>query len=185
MAPLPESMRWGMEGTRLSEAEAERLEDLVREHPGELRLRCLLLGKYFLNHHSFTKQQKDARQEHIQWVVSNHPESAIAGSPFAHWDDAVFDPSYYDQIKQLWLSLVASRPASAKVKGNAAHFFTIFERKLALDLFRAASQLEPTNPEWADWISRLADLPEIGLEHLRRRARRPFRDDEISGGGQD
>lgn len=130
------------EKERLAPAEVARLEaDLIR-NPLDLSARARLLTCYF----QYGASQP--RVEHIVWVVKNHPESKLAGSPvvrIAPVSDTLSTRSDYERVRTLWLTNVEKYRSKASVLVNAGLFFEREEPVRAGELFKRAWTLEPDN----------------------------------------
>ncbi|MEW6736267.1 MAG: RNA polymerase subunit sigma-24 [Acidobacteriota bacterium] len=87
------------------------------------------------------------RQQHIFWIINNHPNSPIAGLP-----QAIIDKNHekeaYEQAKILWLKHVENNKDDIAITGNAAKFFFKDDQLLAADLLAKMEQLDPKNVEW-------------------------------------
>ncbi len=142
-----------LEGTKLSNKEAAKLEEKLGKNPDDLSTRTMLLGYYQLKAFQ-SKEVRKERQKHVLWVIQNCPESEIAGTPYAMLDP-VLDGKVYSQAKKLWLKQVESHKENTAIIGNAASFFYVYDKGTAEDLLKKGKTLEPQNPEWS---KRLANL---------------------------
>jgi hypothetical protein len=130
------------ENFRLPPGEIARLEAHLVRNPGDLSVRARLLTHYF----QFAAGQP--RLEHILWVVKNHPESKLAGSPVVRIyreADTWTTRSDYEAVRALWLINVEGRPNDAAVLGNAGRFFEAEEPVRAAELLRRSWKLDPAN----------------------------------------
>lgn len=143
-------------GRELSEADASRFEAQIPGSPHELAIRILLLGCYFLGQRA-SDAARQARQQHIHWLIQNAPESETAGSP-----DALLlardDLAAYTRAKQLWLAQIDSHRRDTRILGNAASFFTLNDGAMSEKLLREAQSLEPDNPDWHERLGQLYSL---------------------------
>lgn len=145
------------QGRKLSSQEAENLEEKLKGNPNDLSMRTILLAYYEGKHES---QVREAKQRHILWIIENHPESEIAGTP----ECQVLEPlnqDHFDEAKKLWLKQVDLHKNNADVLGNAARFFSLSDKELAEGLLKQAETLDRKNSEWPE---RLGDLYSSELE---------------------
>lgn len=152
-------LRVATEGSRLSEAEANALEEALEAKPNDLRSRAKLLGYYFLRHRS-SPDARARRAKHVLWVIEHHPDSDIAGSPYAQFDP-ILDADAHAQAKALWRKQVERRPDDVDVLGNAASAALREDGETAEALLERAKALEPRNPDWPRELAH--------LHHLRAR----------------
>src|SRR5207245_824006 len=101
------------DGSKLSAAEAQQIEQHLVRDPEDLAARAKLISDYFAS------ATVHPRQEHIFWFIEHHPESEIA---LYHSRSSLGSPADYDRARSLWLEQVAARPNDARVLGNAANF---------------------------------------------------------------
>ena len=134
------------EGSKLSAAEAQQLEQQLTADPENLTVRGKLISYYFAN------AIEHPRLEHIFWFIEHHPESEIA---IYYSRSHMFAEPEYGQTKDLWLQAVAAHPADARVLANAAQFIGAKDQFAEEDLLKRAREVEPSNPEWT---KRLADV---------------------------
>jgi tetratricopeptide (TPR) repeat protein len=145
------------QGRKLSSQEAENLEEKLKGNPNDLSMRTILLAYYEGKHES---QVSEAKQRHVLWIIENHPESEIAGSP----ECLVLEPVnqvYFDEAKKRWLKQVDLHKNNPDVLGNAASFFLLSDRELAEALLKQAETLDPKTSAWPE---RLGDLYSSELE---------------------
>jgi len=143
------------EGSKLSAAEAQQLEDQVARDPEDLTARGKLIAYYF----STVPQQRQPRLDHVYWLIQHHPESDIT-----RYFSMVFrfSPSDEEYAKNLWSEQVALHPNDARVLANAAEFLGRGNGFVERDLLERARQADPSNPEW---LKRLADLFYRAISH--------------------
>lgn len=88
----------------------------------------------------------EARRRHVLWLIANHPDSPLLGTPEATLDPrghSLADPEGYQQAKKAWLEQTAKRDVSAAVLGNAGHYFRLPDKALAMEFYARARKLEP------------------------------------------
>jgi hypothetical protein len=135
-----------MEGMKLSEDEAQQLEETLKHKPEDLSIRTKLLGYYFTRR--FRSEWIDSiREREVLWIIQHHPEARIAGLPYAQLD-VISSASDYQAGATLWKQQVANHTNEPRVLRNAANFFILHDRAVAEDLLKKGAALEPENPEW-------------------------------------
>jgi hypothetical protein len=155
-----EVRRLRMIGYKLSKEEAEALEKEVAAKPDDsesFALRLKLLGYYFSQRTKGPGTQ--TAQPHLLWIIRNHPGSLVAGSPECGVDK-VLAPIQYEEAAKAWEEQVAKNPGNARIFGNAARFFLIFDSPRAEELLIKAETLEPNNKQWASQLGHLYALRE-------------------------
>lgn len=152
----PESARFEQltrDGARLTKEQAAALEQTLGQSPDDLNTRAKLLGYYFVPaSQAPTLQAVDARRAQILWLVRNHPDSALLMAPAATIDPeghALADPDGYAQVRTAWMEQTAKKDASAAQLGNAARFFLLNDKALAVSYYARARKLEPQDATWA------------------------------------
>lgn len=143
------------EGSKLSPAEAQQLEEQLRRDPEDLAARGKLISYYF----STVPQQRQPRLDHVYWLIEHHPESDIT-----RYFSFVFrfSPPDEEHVKTLWSDQAALHPNDARVLANAAEFLGRGNQFVEKDLLERARQADPLNPEW---LKRLADLFSRAISH--------------------
>lgn len=149
-----------MQGWKLSIEEVKELEEKLEANPEDLISRTKLLGWYSQKRFSSESARK-GRHKHILWLIRNHADAQITGTPEAALDP-VLDEEVYYQAKKLWLKQTEAYRTNTAVLGNAANFFLIHDRKIAEELLKKAQTLEPKNPKWPE---RLGHLYSLGLSY--------------------
>jgi tetratricopeptide (TPR) repeat protein len=152
----PDPLMAAHEASDMTEEQAKELEQAVEENPNDLTARTKLLGYYF-QRHLRSPTAKAARGKHILWVIENHPESTIAGSPYARLD-AVLEQKEYTKAKELWLKQAERHAKDPVVLGNAAEALLIRDKETARKLLEQAKALDSRNPDWPRRLAQLYDL---------------------------
>jgi tetratricopeptide (TPR) repeat protein len=150
-----------MAGSELSQAAAAALERKIEQAPHDLETRTVLLGYYFRN--QYDAPNMEARRRHVLWVIRNHPESEIAGLPYAELD-AIRDADGYRAASAMWKEQVKGHADDVDVLRNASSFFELHDATLASELLERAAKLEPSNAEWPGRLGDLHSRSLIGLE---------------------
>jgi len=145
-----------IEGSRLSQEQAQQLEDTLNLAPDDLSIRTKLIGYYWGQFRSTSARK--AHQQHVLWVIENHPEAEIAGIPEGTLNPHL-DGEAYEQAAALWKQETANHPADPTVLGHAAAFFLIFDSPLAESLLKKVEALEPENARWPQHLGDLYSLP--------------------------
>jgi TonB family protein len=136
------------DGSKLSAAEAQQIEQQLLRDPEDIAARAKLISYYFASANAHP------RQEHIFWLIEHHPESQIA-SYFARSSLISSSQADYDRARTLWLEQVAAHPNDARVLAHAGGFIGEKDQFAQEDLLKRAREVDPSNPEWP---KRLADL---------------------------
>ena len=145
-APNPGLAQLLTDGSKLSAAEAQNLEQQLVRDPEDLAARAKLISYY--SWHAIAHP----RLEHIFWFIEHHPESEItAYFGFPHLASQLD----HDRAKALWLRQVDAHPDDARVLANAARVVGESDQFAQKDLLKRARDVDPSNPEWA---KRLADV---------------------------
>ena len=139
-----------LKGGELSADGAAELEKKLQTDPDDLESRLQLLGYYFRDR----RGSSDARQKHVLWMISHHPDARIAGNPELQVNH-ILEREAYSQAKAIWLEQVEKDDASAAVLGNAARFFLLSEQSRAETLLKRAQSLEPHAGEWSEQLGHL------------------------------
>jgi tetratricopeptide (TPR) repeat protein len=138
-------------GGELTSQQAKELEQKVKDNPQDLSSRTLLLGYYFLQS---DLSSQEAKRRHVLWLIKNHPEAPIAGSPYAQIEPDS-DTSAYEEARSIWLKQVEGYPKDTAVLAHAGQFFQFREVEIAESLFKQAAALEPDNHEWIEKLGNL------------------------------
>ncbi len=139
------------EGSKLSPAEAQQLEEQLARDPDDLAARGKLISYYKWN------AMDGMRHQHVYWLIQHHPEAEMT-SYFSEYRAPVL--ADYEREKSLWLEQAAAHPSDARVLANAARFLGEKEPFVGRDLLERARQADPSNPVWT---KRLADLFERAI----------------------
>ncbi|MCU1273554.1 MAG: peptidase BlaR1, partial [Bryobacterales bacterium] len=140
------------EGSKLSAAEAQQLEQQLAADPENLTVRGKLISYYGAN------ATEHPRMEHIFWLIQHHPESEIAIYYSRSYMPRFSQPDY-DHAKDLWLQ-VSAHAEDARVLANAAQFIGLNDPFAEEDLLKRAREIDPSNPEWT---KQLADLFSLSI----------------------
>jgi len=151
-------------GRKLSQEDAEKLEEKLKSDPSDLSARARLLGYYFAG--SLPRAGRvptlAARRRHILWIIQHHPDAEIAGLPEATLDPTghpLADQEGYALAKELWLQQVETYRGNISVLGHAAKFFQLPDKEIAERILMRARAFDPGGP----WTGRLAYLYALGI----------------------
>ena len=169
--PAEEPHDLALQGRGLTEAEVEQLETSLQEHPEDLATRARLLGFYLMQD---SEESRAARARHVLWTVRNHPDSALAGSPYCQLHLGI--DADFDQLEAAWSEAVERHADQPRVLSNAANFFLLFDLARAKESLQKAQSLEPGNPEWS---AQLGHLYSLGMQRLSGEARRQAASDSL------
>lgn len=145
-----------MSGRDLSAEAVRNLELQVKSAPDDVAARTQLLGYYFRNART-SQEAKEARQQHILWLIRNRPDAPILSTPYASLDGHS-DGSVYEDGKKSWLDQVDRQPNNAAILGRAAAYLLLSDSATAESLYRRAEAAEPQNPEWSRQLGHLYSL---------------------------
>jgi tetratricopeptide (TPR) repeat protein len=147
-------------GSDLTADEAESLEQHVEQHPGDVESRTKLLGYYFRAAHR-DQSAREAKRQHVLWLINNSPESEVLSLPYGSLD-AHLDPEAYSQGKKVWGDQLKQQPGNLKLLGNSARYLLHNDRDLAIQSLEKARSLDPTNPKWPADLGQIYSLEMIG-----------------------
>ncbi len=145
--------RLALSGRLLSAEELVALEKGVAEDATDADARVRLLGYYFSNQRK-SSDYRVARQRHVLWFIKNDPESKVLGSPYGSLSPHSDREVYYSAKKHLE-SKIEEDPDNLTILDNAAKFFTLPDRKRAIELLERAELLDENNPHWASSLGRM------------------------------
>jgi hypothetical protein len=151
-----------VDGGKLTDEQAQALEERLQAKPDDLTIRTKLLGYYM--HKRF--KDKGARQRHgvhALWIVEHRPETAIAGLPPAGLDPAT-EPEAYVEARKLWLKTVEEQRDKPAILYNAAQFFLIPDHDKAEELLKKGEALQPDDPRWPEQLGHLYAFDILGLD---------------------
>lgn len=154
---------WGQEQPARTGAEqqitakdAEQLEEGLKTSPDNLAAREQLIQYYFRTMlTSRVSAIEEKREQHIFWLIENHPESELAGSPEASIAPIGFSGSTegYQHGKQLWLEAVEKHPDDVKIVRHAAQFLFLFDRDTGRGLLKKALLLDPSDAQTSSMLA--------------------------------
>lgn len=131
--------QWQKDGFETSAEEAQRLEERLREQPGDLPARSRLIAYYFY------QAQPEPLAGHVLYVIEHHPESALAGSdPVSAIYPRPIDPNWETKAR-LWREQATVHHSDARVQENAAQFLMQVDQEEAERLLERAMALAPEN----------------------------------------
>ena len=134
------SIQFAMDGLNLTDAQVAAIEKKLEVDPGYIIGRILLLGKY--GDRQFQPNNSEGpRSTHVEWIVRNHPEHPIAGSPFVSFDSYSEDGNY-QRIKDIWVEQT-ERCKDWRVLLNASKFFIHADKELAEQCLLKALEIKP------------------------------------------
>ena len=148
------------EGEDLSAEEAAALEKQLLQNPEDLEARIKLLGYYWssgIDDHSL-----DAKAHpHIFWLIRNHPEAEILGTPYGTIvGGSDYDSDAYVEGKRLWEEQLKAKGNDLHVLSNSAEYFLFQDPSLTEKSLLKGRDLDPKNHEWAE---RLGNFYMLGV----------------------
>ncbi|MDE0008320.1 MAG: hypothetical protein OXS50_08575 [Gammaproteobacteria bacterium] len=123
------------------------LEERLRMDPHDREARVQLIDHY----RSTRWRDEDSARRHaalVVWAVEHTPRDSLLGTP----DGYLYphrSPDAYARAKGLWLAHLERMPDDMTLLGNAAAFFGLADKDLAVSLLKTAKALEPSNAEWS------------------------------------
>lgn len=137
----------------MSAEQAASLEQALTRNSRDIESRARLLGFYFYSARRYLgiPQTIQARR-HILWLIGARPESALAGSSEATIDRAghsLADPQGYEEARTAWIAQTGRKEVTPQILANAARFFLLPEKGLAIEMLKRARALDPGNLELA------------------------------------
>ena len=127
-------------------AELDALEGRLRADPRDREARVALIRRYARNQWADASAAR-RRADLVVWLVENAPRDAL----FETSDTDIHPgsvPERYVRAKALWLGHLARAPDDLRLLGNAASFFALRDRELAMSLLESAQAIDPGNPVW-------------------------------------
>ncbi len=145
-----------MKGNDLSAADAQKMEDDLRQRPNDLWARTVLLGYYQISQYTSDETRK-LRERHVLWLIQNAPEAPVVGSVQADLDPTL-NPAVYEEAARLMREHVAKDPQNPRLLANAAEFFRTNDAVYARECLTKCSEMEPDNPRWHEKLGFLISL---------------------------
>lgn len=155
-----------MDGRKLSETEAAKLEQKLLKKPGDMKARCRLLG-YYSNGRYTDEAFNKKYEQHALWVIEHHPLHEIHKHGPQVSLHAGLNSDAYAVAKRMWLEHIEADGNNLALLRHAANFFTINDRKVAINLLRKTRSLDPLNPDVANKLAHvyyLDDQYSLALE---------------------
>ena len=147
-------------GRRLTLEAAVALERQLVEDPGNLAARVQLIGHYysersrgeagasFRYHQRLERAMYDRWRDHVLWMTWAAPRAEV----LAHWECRIYefwDEGAYRSARAAWLHHLETVPKDLAVLKNAAEFFKINDRTVAIEVFERIQSMDRENPLWA------------------------------------
>lgn len=142
-------------GSQLSEEEAKALEKVLVDEPEHQNSRVQLIGYY--GRFDRDSEAWTRRIEHIMWLIRNQPEARVLATPDGTVD-RYLEADCYGEASSAWSQHLESMPENLDVLRNAAEFYTLDDRRLAIELIQRAQRIDESNPEWATELGHLYSL---------------------------
>jgi hypothetical protein len=162
-AHLHDARAWGQQQTAkpgplggITADEAKSLEEGLKTSPDNLIAREELIRYYFeANLLSQDPKIEERRDEQIFWLIENHPEVDLAGSPEADIQPVGYPGSAekYQHGKELWLAQAGKHSDNAKILRSAAQFIFLYDREDGRKLLEEALAIEPGDQRAASMLA--------------------------------
>ena len=132
------------EGRRLSKVDALQLERRLEQNPHDLSARGKLLGYYFHRASRLLGSAATiaARRRHIHWLISNYPDTDLAGMSEITIDPTghdLADREGYEAAKLLWDEQIEKQKGNTTILRNAARFVQLHDKELAESYLKEAN----------------------------------------------
>ncbi len=132
----------------ITPAQAAEFEERLKTSPHDRGARVLLLGYYFSTgvRTDGVDAAKAARRRHIIWMIENRPDDEVAMLSEMTIDPAghqLADPDGYQAAKAAWTTQIRKPSAIPPVLLNAANFFRLHDKALALECLKRAQSSSP------------------------------------------
>ena len=145
-------------GRRLTHEAASALEEQLEEAPDDLSARVRLIAYY---HHQYSTTETggnfqarlkramfDGWKEHLLWTIWNAPETEV----LSQFECSIWqyqDEDTYRSARAAWSQHLEAMPRNLEVLKNAAEFYRINDRTLAIEVFERIQAMDGPNPRWA------------------------------------
>lgn len=156
------------EGHNFSLRQIPILEEQLKRNPENISARVRLLGYYF---NSAIKDlgpeaTHAARRRHILWLIQNHPENIankLSETTIDSSGHALADAEGYIQAKKLWLEQIELQKTNPQVLVNAAWYFKLNNKAVAINCLKQAVQLAPKVREIASQLGYVYAITVLGI----------------------
>lgn len=141
-------------GARLTAAEAEALEERLRDIPDDEAARLELIGYHSGRRYS-DQESAQRSSELVLWMIEHDPHHPLLATPYGVLQPH-HSPLMFDRAKERWLEHLEQEPDDVVLLGNAAAMIgnpaafaqDSANRDLALSLLGRAQEIAPTSAEW-------------------------------------
>ncbi|HXR76613.1 MAG TPA: energy transducer TonB [Bryobacteraceae bacterium] len=166
-------------GRRMTPDEAIRIEKRLKKLNDPAEERTKLLEYYTAQ--SASETTRAARNAQIIWLIQNHPDSEILGSPVAVINAAgepLADPKASAQAEAVWLQRIAKDRGDFKILGYAMNFLRVADPTKAAEILLGCKGW----PKSALWLGNEYGLGAIGVTGLLPTTGQPIihADDHVS-----
>jgi tetratricopeptide (TPR) repeat protein len=138
-------------GKSILRTKANELEAELKQSPGRIDDRLLLIGYYTWNAHDGLDKLR--LRAHVLWMIGNHPEHPATAEPSLR--DLPDDPEGNNQVLQLWQHHLESTRDDVAILKNAEKFLFGKDPAAADRLIHLIAEKEPSNPQWASELAQL------------------------------
>lgn len=159
-------------GRRLAHEAATALEEQLEQAPDDLAARVRLIAYY---HHQYSTKETGGNfqarlkramferwKEHLLWTIRNAPETEVLSQvECSIW--RYQDQDTYASARAAWSQHLEAMPRNLEVLKNAAEFYRINDRTLAIEVFERIQAMDAQNPRWARELGDLHQRDILGL----------------------
>jgi tetratricopeptide (TPR) repeat protein len=150
----------------------QSLEAALEKSPNDRGTRVALIRLYLSSSATLEPAKIiEARRKHILWLVNNSPQDPVFLSSAATIDAVsppLADPDGFRTVSAAWRSHLALPNVSVVVLRNAAFFFRLADKALAIDLFERSLTIDPSNRESAGLLGAQYALAILGVTMMDR-----------------
>jgi hypothetical protein len=160
-------------GEGMSADDAKALEEMLIINPNSLYVRGKLIHYYFeAGIKSRSSEFEGKREQQVFWLIENHPEAELAGSPEAGilGFDSKEDQEAFEHAKGLWMQAIIQHPQDLRVLHNAAEFLSLSDPEAALEVLQKAMELNPNDTQTLGLLARTYETKEHAEKSAQDRA---------------
>lgn len=151
-------------GEEITAEEAAALEQGLATDPSNFRARQKLIVYYFrAKLKDFSAETEENWERNVLWVIEHHPESQIAGTPYADILPMATPETEagYQRGKELWLAQTGKHPHDRVIVRHAAQYLMVLDGRTACGLLENALAADPRNVETASLLAHAYELAEL------------------------
>ncbi len=136
-------------GEALSSEEAKELEHLCEQTPSDKKTRMKLIG-----HFMSARSNSPSLFKQIFWLIQEEPENLAWPQIALLVGGQKVPEELFENARKLWMTKAAEFQANAAVIGNAGLFLIQYDFQIGEKLLQKATNLDPKNDLWLEWLSK-------------------------------